>query len=145
MTPERTKKLFKDFPTLYAGHKESLQHNLMPFGFECQDGWEKIIRRLSEKLEPMGVKAMQVKEKFGGLRFYLDGGAPEEAHKLIQKAQEESYETCEECGKPGALRGGSWIQTLCDDHSEGRQKISFNPDGGSVGPSPAKTEEVRKV
>ena len=93
-----------------------MAESLMYFGFDCADGWEPLIRRLSEKLEPMDVEAMQVKEKFGGLRFYLTGGAPEEAHEAIQAAEDESFRTCEECGKRGKMRDQrDWIRTLCND------------------------------
>jgi len=59
-------------------------------------------------------KATQVKEKYGGLRFYMTCGN-DEIYSLIQKAEELSYKTCEECGSPGEERGGSWINTLCDN------------------------------
>jgi hypothetical protein len=64
-------------------------------------------------------KLHQVKEKFGGLRFYV-GSATEAVHARIAQAEGESYRTCDECGKPGRLRGGGWLRTRCDEHSEGR-------------------------
>jgi RNA polymerase-binding transcription factor DksA len=58
-------------------------------------------------------KAAQVKEKFGGLRFYMTS-ENDEIRKLISEAEALSYETCEECGKPGEERDTRWIRTLCD-------------------------------
>jgi RNA polymerase-binding transcription factor DksA len=54
----------------------------------------------------------QVKEKFGGLRFYI-GGAEKEIHDRITKAEAESYHVCEVCGEPGKLRQTGWVLTLC--------------------------------
>lgn len=78
-------------------------------------GWGKLIDRILDVLTP-DTLIMQVKEKFGGLRFYI-GGATNEIFDVIDQAEEDSYTTCEECGKPGKLREElSWILTLCDKH-----------------------------
>ena len=66
------------------------------------------------------VVASQVKEKFGTLRFYYSGG-DEVVHGMVDLAESMSGVTCEVCGKPGTVRGGGWIQTLCDEHSDGRE------------------------
>ena len=58
-------------------------------------------------------RASQVKEKYGGLRFYMTCGT-EEIYDLIDEAGEVSYKTCEHCGDPGEERRLSWIKTLCD-------------------------------
>jgi NADH pyrophosphatase NudC (nudix superfamily) len=54
----------------------------------------------------------QIKEKFGGLRFYYDGGN-DKVFKLTSKAENKSYKICESCGKPGKPNGEGWIVTLC--------------------------------
>lgn len=59
----------------------------------------------------------QVKEKFGTLRFYYDGGN-EVIRGMVSMAESMSARTCEECGNPGRTRGGGWIRTLCDTHAE---------------------------
>jgi hypothetical protein len=58
----------------------------------------------------------QVKEKFGTLRFYVDGGTPE-MHNYIEFAEAMTSITCEVCGNPGTSRTGGWIRVLCDTHS----------------------------
>jgi hypothetical protein len=58
-------------------------------------------------------RAAQVKEKFGGLRFYMTSGS-DEIYDLINKAEVLSRKTCEECGQPGEEGAGSWIRTLCE-------------------------------
>lgn len=59
----------------------------------------------------------QIKEKFGGLRFYI-GGVPTEVYKqvmdLIKEAEDLSLKTCENCGQPGVLcQRRTWLKTLC--------------------------------
>lgn len=61
------------------------------------------------------VVAVQVKEKFGGLRFYYDGG-DEYISGLSSMAESMSYVTCEVCGSAGKPNSGGWIKTLCDAH-----------------------------
>lgn len=63
------------------------------------------------------VVAVQVKEKFGGLRFYVNGGT-DGIYDMISMAESMSVVTCEECGSPGRRRRGGWIRTLCDKHAE---------------------------
>jgi len=120
MDEKATKKLFKDFPNLYRVKDKSVKDSLMRFGFECEDGWFDLIYELSKKiteLDPEGkVEAVQVKEKFGGLRFYING-APREIHDLIAKYEKKSYQTCEACGAKGKSRPDlGWVRTLCNKH-----------------------------
>jgi hypothetical protein len=63
------------------------------------------------------VVATQVKEKFGGLRFYYAGG-DDYIRGVVDMAEEMSYCTCEICGAPGKLRRGGWYRTLCDQHAK---------------------------
>lgn len=62
------------------------------------------------------VIAVQVKEKFGGLRFYYRGG-DDYIRGVVDMAEEMSYVTCEECGAPGKPTKGGWIRTLCEEHT----------------------------
>lgn len=56
----------------------------------------------------------QIKEKFGGLRWY-DAGAPEEVNKIIQKYEYISEKTCIVCGRPATKISRGWISPYCDD------------------------------
>jgi len=60
--------------------------------------------------------ASQVKEKMGGLRFYIDG-ATDQYRNYISFAESMSYRTCEQCGAPGERRGTGWLYTACDQHA----------------------------
>ena len=104
MKDELQTKLINNYPNLY-----SRCHYL-----SCGDGWYNLIDELSAKLEPLGVVVMQVKEKFSGLRFYIDIGT-DEAFDLIREAESKSVHICEKCGKPGETRATGWIKTLCDE------------------------------
>jgi hypothetical protein len=60
--------------------------------------------------------AVQVKEKFGGLRFYVQA-ATDKHWSYINFAESMSYRTCEECGAPGKTYTDGWHTTLCDVHA----------------------------
>jgi len=90
-------------------------------GWHCPPGWYPAVEKLCDLLERIGgVQLAQVKEKFGGLRFYVDGG-PYLAHELIKACEAASIMMCQDCGAPGVLRknGTYWVATLCDKCGEG--------------------------
>ena len=119
MNAKNTAYLIGRYPILYQGHEWPLTQNLMAFGFECGDGWFKIIDQLSADITALDKRdgtttiATQVKEKFGGLRFYIQSGS-DAVFALIDEAEALSERTCEMCGEPGKLRGKGWVSTLCD-------------------------------
>lgn len=68
------------------------------------------------------VTVKQIKEKFGGLRFYYSGG-DETIDGMVRMAESWAGHSCEECGVPaGTPRSGGWLRVLCDVHEEARQK-----------------------
>ena len=77
-------------------------------------GWSKLIEEIWEKL-PEDTYISQIKEKYGGLRFYT-GGISRELSDYILSKEEESYTICEMCGELGEIRKLPWIQTLCETH-----------------------------
>lgn len=82
------------------------------------NGWLGLIKELIEKLIDLGWdrNICQIKEKFGGLRFYISSGS-DEIYKVIKIFEELSYKVCENCGKPGKPRDDiGWLLTLCDKH-----------------------------
>jgi hypothetical protein len=116
-------------------------------GFCCGEGWWPIIESLCANIQsridwnektrlqlqednpyehpiPKAVPQVtvaQIKEKFGGLRFYYDGG-DDEISGMVSMAEAWAGHSCETCGAPGKRRQGGWIKTLCDKHEEERQK-----------------------
>jgi len=55
----------------------------------------------------------QIKEKFGGLRFYTKGYGSKEIRNIICEAENKSYTICESCGRPGKLNKKDWWVTVC--------------------------------
>lgn len=121
MNKENTEYLFNNFPHLYKGKDLSLKQNLMPFGFECGNGWFTIIKVLSQLIEKeivdnnlTDVYAVQVKEKFGGLRFYMTY-TTEKIDNYIDMAKVLCYNTCEICGSITNVKPTQgWINYLCE-------------------------------
>lgn len=86
--------------------------------FSVDIGWLQLIKDLITDLIALGwdKQVCQVKEKFGGLRFYINSGS-DEIFKRISEAENQSYETCEVCGEKGEIRNDiGWYTTLCDEH-----------------------------
>jgi hypothetical protein len=93
--------------------------------FQVSLGWNLIIKNLIQDLIRLGwnKEVIQVKEKFGGLRFYINEGT-DEIHQRIGEAELESMKTCEITGRPGKLRTDiGWYRTLCDEEYERCLKI----------------------
>jgi len=67
------------------------------------------------------VVVVQIKEKFGGLRFYYQGG-DDTIDGMVRMAEMWAANCCEECGAPGTRRNGGWIRTLCDIHEAEHQE-----------------------
>lgn len=137
------KQLVEKYPKIFRDRHGDMQQTLMCWGFECGDGWYNILDNLCgniqsyidwknrsakagyENFEPVEqVVAVQVKEKFGGLRFYYDGG-DDHIVGMVRMAEAWAASTCEVCGNPGKARMGGWIQTLCDEHAKGREEIKL--------------------
>jgi len=127
MKQELDKKLVEDFPNLYQDRYKSMQETAMCWGFDVDDGWYNLIRELSEKLEKLiklepedtwaQFRAVQVKEKFGSLRFYMSVET-EEMEKEISNAEDKSSVTCEFCGNPGTIKGRGWLKCVCPEHTK---------------------------
>jgi len=114
----------KSYPKMLAGK----------YGrFAVGKGWYPIIERLCKSIQQHiefenkkeevcpQVVVEQIKEKFGGLRFYYQGG-DDYIHGLVAMAEEWAGVACETCGGIGERRGGGWIKNLCDVHYEESEK-----------------------
>jgi hypothetical protein len=101
------------------------------YGWECGDGWADIIEPIvsainshNQKSGKIQISPIQVKEKFGTLRFYCNS-TTNEIDDLIDLAENKSAVTCETCGKHGELISASWLYTACPDHMKpGHRKYS---------------------
>jgi hypothetical protein len=126
MKKELDRQLCEKYPELFRGRHKSRQETCMCWGFECGEGWFGLISDLCHNLTNYCVEnnieipeVVQVKEKFGGLRFYI-GETPENHWHpicdIISAAEKKSYETCEVCGLPGKPNKEGWIRTTCPEH-----------------------------
>ena len=83
-----------------------------------KSGWHPLIQELCVKLWSLGWDGQvdQVKEKFGGLRFYVATGS-EPIWQLIQPMESQSYDVCELCGTSPATinRNRYWLKTFCTE------------------------------
>ena len=118
---EFAKRMEEKFPKMFA----------QPYGgFAIGEGWWPIIESLCANIQShidwqnknhekhpvvTQVTIAQIKEKFGGLRFYYDGG-DDNVHGMVRMAESWADHSCEECGAPGTSGGKGWIKTLCPTH-----------------------------
>jgi len=123
MTTKQFEEYLIDMGGLVNGHFTDRPPIVSRHYCSCGDGWLQLIHDLIEELIAAGwdKHSTQIKEKFGGLRFYIGGGS-EEVWDIISKYEKLSYETCEDCGEPGEIRKGGWWRTLCDKHHEERRQ-----------------------
>jgi hypothetical protein len=133
---------FKERWPTWFNLEGSPQQTAMARGFAHGDGWFDLVWQLCEQIELIVLageadtreweaqldttkhppfEVYQVKEKFGGLRFYTNSHN-RAIFDLIQQAEEQSFHICDICGQPGALRKHSWWRTRCDEHIEIRQR-----------------------
>lgn len=112
-------------------HTKDILHMLSKFDdkfspvIDVGPGWIHIIAKLHNAVFFMNpnYKLAQVKQKFGGLRYYVDlhfdddqdPTLPSEVIDiLIRHAENEASKTCEQCGEPGTLhKSNYWYRTVC--------------------------------
>ena len=118
MKQKLQEELIKNYPKIFSNIERFI-------GIECGDGWFGIIDNLCQELQKLSdsdgngqVFASQVKEKFGGLRFYADGTNAEQDEN-IDVAENLSNITCETCGSmENVFQTNGWIKTTCDKCNE---------------------------
>lgn len=137
MREELDKKLVEKYPLLYRDRYAPMTETAMCWGFCCGDGWYDILNSLCSQIQHhidwkqeqkekynrgegcAQVVAVQVKEKFGGLRFYYDGG-DDVIDGMVRMAESWASHTCETCGDKGKHRvDGGWHYVACDKHARG--------------------------
>lgn len=137
MNKQNTKKLLETYPKIFSRYNLPPTQTAMCWGFDCGDGWFWLIdnlchsiqtyvdsrnegirirkkAKLSMNEEEWQVEASQVKEKFGGLRFYINGGN-DYIQGMIWLAEDMSKRICERCGGTKNVQQTTtgWISSLC--------------------------------
>jgi hypothetical protein len=105
--------------------------NMIGHTIDTGPGWFDLIAELDEALREIypDYTILQVKEKFGTLRYYTNG-VPSELFEIfrarINEAETKSTTICEECGEPGTSTSYGWIRVLCDAHAlEAEQRVAL--------------------
>jgi hypothetical protein len=115
--------------------REALRVDFAPWfddlfwGFQCADGWRRLVRDLSEEIARIvgsseaapRLRVVQVKEKYGALRYYVENVPPAQAEAVqaaVEHAAARSVTLCEHCGARGRLRETQEgiYHTACDAH-----------------------------
>lgn len=121
MNIELQKQLFDKYPKIFRQKDLPMSQTCMCWGCECGDGWYSLLDKLCGDIqtyldshpEVEQVEAEQVKQKFGGLRFYTCGG-DDVTDKLVNEAESESYKVCEKCGSRESItQTKGWVVTIC--------------------------------
>jgi hypothetical protein len=140
MNERLDQRLVEKYPKIFANRYADIKTTAMCWGFEHGDGWYDIIDSLCNNIQhhidwnnknfekgyaqykqvPQ-VVATQIKEKFGTLRFYYEGG-DDYISGLVSMAESWSAVACEECGVPGTQNNQGWIKTLCETHRREREE-----------------------
>jgi hypothetical protein len=83
-------------------------------------GWFDIVLRLDAQIAAVhpDYEVYQVKEKFGGLRYYTSLDGDPQVDPWIQAAEDEAEHSCEVCAADAATSStGGWLHTLCAKHT----------------------------
>ena len=146
------KYLCEKYPLIFADRNKSMSESCMHWGLDVGNGWFYIIDNLCKTVQShidshnkcvdseydwavkigkiKQVVALQVKEKFSGLRFYYSGG-DERIRGMFDLAESLSYDICEDCGILDDTVGRNskgWIVTTCKKHSKNKKDFKFNSD-----------------
>lgn len=123
MSPDLDDLLCTRYPQIFGDRHETGMESAMSRGFTHGDGWFRLVDTLCSEIQrhverdgAPAVRARQVKEKLGTLRFYYCGGDDFIAG-MVSMAQGLSGYLCEECGAPGRCWRGGLIATLCPAHA----------------------------
>jgi len=118
MREELEQQLFTKYPGLFRDRHGDTQQTRMVDGVGCGDGWYDLLDKLCADITAQpnseDVAIFQIKEKFGGLRFYV-GAASSAVHDLISAAEAQAYKVCEVCGSADDVKacGPRWLKSLC--------------------------------
>jgi len=93
---------------------QALREKISPsFGkyINVDEGWYQIVIDCDKELRAIDLnyQILQIKEKFGNLRFYFESSNSEDVvktnlmHQVVRKYEIIASQTCEATGKPGVL------------------------------------------
>jgi hypothetical protein len=115
VNPHYDESFYRKRPLLYADvFSPASSTPIGARGIECGPGWKLLLEFMSDELEAFissmvevtrRPRAAQIKQKFGGLRVYMDGPTNSFVLHVISRAEDTASVTCETCGAPGEQLG----------------------------------------
>jgi hypothetical protein len=145
------KYLCQKYPKIFAERDKSPMESCMHWGLAVGNGWFSLIDDLCSRIQSHidsnnesvdkgyttftkgkipQVVALQVKEKFSGLRFYYSGG-DDYVRGIVDFAEDLSYSICDVCGVMNEKVGRNpqgWHVTTCKDHANNVENFQTNGD-----------------
>ena len=111
MDSQKTNELYEKFPHLYRERTAPLASSKMAWGFQCEDGWHKIIYEMSKKINKTSVEGefapaiIEVSRNKDGTLYVEARNLTPPVADIITSAKEQSRLTCEFCAyTPAFLR-----------------------------------------
>jgi hypothetical protein len=129
MRKELEQKLIEKYPEMF---KMTPNYPII-YGIECLDGWFDLldillgdIQNYLKHSENKSFEIFQIKQKFGGLRFYYENG-DKVIDGIVRFAETMSLYICEICGTNQNLgKTSGWIIICCEDCSK-KMNYSWKP------------------
>jgi hypothetical protein len=114
MDSQKTNELYEKFPHLYRERTAPLESSGMGWGFQCENGWYKIIYEMSKKIDKISTEgehapaiSLVSRHEDGTLYVAVSNITPPVAD-IVTSATEQSRLTCEFCAyTPAFLRTAS--------------------------------------
>ena len=156
---EGQKSVWSDFmekyPILFQQKDLPMNRTCMCWGIDCPEGWHDIVKDVCNKIETINntvgkdhnfeIQAIQVKEKFGTLRFYIGNYPKEDAsdedmelarlfeeicEDVVTRAEYLTESVCQVCGRPiyegNRVVSRGWIGYYCPECAEKKGVIPWN-------------------
>ena len=142
------------YPILFQQKNLTMDKTCMCWGIECPEGWYDTVKDVCDKIEAINntvgkdhhfeIQAIQVKEKFGTLRFYLNSYPQENAtdeemetarlfeeicEDIVVRAEYLTESVCQVCGRPifegNKVVSRGWIGYYCPECAEKKGVIPW--------------------
>ncbi len=84
--------------------------------YDVIDGGCLLIQEYLDKNTDIAVKVVQIKEKFGEMRFYYDGHGDHYVKEIVEMMEEATNTVCERCGIhcEKKINKVGWLKTMCN-------------------------------
>tara|TARA_Y100000310_G_scaffold28577_1_gene27191 strand:- start:545 stop:1012 length:468 start_codon:yes stop_codon:yes gene_type:complete len=112
MNSHKTNELYQRFPHLYRERRAPLASSKMGWGFQCEEGWYKIIYEMSKKIEKISNDTeyapaiTEVSKNEDGTLYVEARNLTPPVADIINASRDRSRLTCELCSySPAFLRG----------------------------------------